>query len=263
MRRTNRLHPFRTEYFQTMANIQPVNFAKHGKKRWQHFSSYAFAARTSVVPLMLTEVRSAASAFPIGFVKHQNNCFPVAILGLEAETNVFVDEQGQWLGAYTPAAFRAWPFSVSYAERGEKLLCVDEDSDLITDGPDGEAFFNEDKTPSEALQGVTRFLARFTQDRDPSLGACSALEAAGLLQPWTAAVRTGSRQWTMDQFLRIDEEALNKLRTSTLASLHKVGAISLAYSQLHSMAHLALVGRLAEQRLPQADARAETVSPDA
>jgi len=246
-----------------MANIQPVTFAKHGKKRWLHFSSYAFATRTSVVPLMLNEIRSAASAFPIGFVKHQNNCFPVAILGLEAQTNVFVDEQGQWLGAYAPAAFRAWPFSVSHAERGEKLLCVDEDSGLIIDGPDGEAFFNEDQTPSEALQGVTRFLARFTQDRDPSLGACSALEAAGLLQPWTAAVRIGSRQWTMDQFLRIDEEALNKLRPSTLASLHNVGAIALAYSQLHSMAQLALVGRLAEQRLPQADARAETISTDA
>ncbi|CAI06985.1 SAPC family protein [Aromatoleum aromaticum EbN1] len=255
--------PFSTEYFQTMANIQPVTFAKYGKKRWQHFSSYAFAARTALVPLMLTEVRNAASAFPIGFAKHQNNCFPVAILGLEAETNVFVDEQGQWLGAYTPAAFRAWPFSVSYAERGEKLLCVDEDSGLITDPPDGEAFFNEDETLSEALQGVMHFLARFTQDRAPSLGACAALEAAGLLQPWTATVRTDRRQWTMDQFLRIDEEALNKLGTSTLASLHKVGAISLAYSQLHSMAHLPLVGRLAEQRLSQADARAETVSPGA
>lgn len=235
-----------------MANIQPVTFATHAGKRWQHFSSYVFAARTTLIPLMLTEVRSAASAFPIAFVKRNNNCVPVAILGLEPETNVFVDEQGRWLGAYIPAALRAWPFSVSYDARGEKVLCVDDDSGLVSDGPGGERFFNDDESPSEALQSVLSFMARFTQDRDPSLAACTALEAAGLLQPWSAVVRTKHRQWSLNEFLRIDEEALNKLRGPALESLHKTNAIALAYSQLHSAAHLPLIGRLAEQRLPAA-----------
>lgn len=236
-----------------MARIQPVTFPTHGNKRWQRFSSYAFAAQTTIVPLMLTEVRAAASAFPIGFVKHEGNCFPAAILGLDEGANLFVDEQGNWLGAYIPAAFRAWPFSVTYSERGDKLLCVDEDSGLVNDGPDGERFFNEDETPSETLQQISTFLARFTQDRDPSLAACAALEAAGVLQPWSVSVRTDQRQWSLEQFLRVDEDALNKLRTSTLASLHKAGALALAYSQLHSQAQLAVVGRLAGQRLAPAE----------
>lgn len=231
-----------------MANIQPVTFTAHGNKRWQRFSSYAFAAQTTMAPLMLTEVRDAASAFPIGFVKHGGNCFPVAILGLDENVNLFVNDQGEWIGAYVPGAFRVWPFSLVYTERGDKLLCVDEDSGLVSDGPDGERFFEEDETPSKVLQEVTSFIARFSQDRDPSLAACAALEAAGVLQPWSAVVRIEDRQWTMDGFMRIDENALNNLRTSTLASLHKAGALALAYSQLHSVAQLAFLGRLAEQR---------------
>ncbi|MDD3676834.1 SapC family protein [Thauera propionica] len=232
-----------------MANIQPVTPNAHANKRWQRFSSFGFAAQSVIVPLMLTEVRSAASAFPIGFLKHENSIVPAAILGLNAGSNVFVDNQGRWMGAYTPAAFRAWPFSIAYSEKGEKLLCVDEDSGLVTDGPDGETFFKEDGTPSEALEGVLRFLARFTQDRDPSLAACSALQAAGVLEPWNAVVRTPTREWTMDGFLRINEDALNNVRTAVLSTLHKSGALSLAYSQLHAMAHLPLLARLAEERL--------------
>lgn len=205
---------------------------------------------------MLTEVRSAASAFPIAFVKHQNNYFPVAILGLDEGVNLFVDETGRWLGAYVPAAFRVWPFSVSTNERGDKLLCVDEDSGLIDDGSEGEIFFNGDGTLSEALQAVSSFLARLSQERDPSLAACAALEAAGLLQPWSAIVRTEGREWSMEQFMRIDEDALNMLRTSALSSLHKAGALALAYSQLHSVAQLALVGRLAGPRLAQKEPEA-------
>ncbi len=246
-----------------MARIQPVTFPTHGNKRWQRFSSYSFAAQSAIAPLMLIEVRSAASAFPIGFVKHEGNCFPAAILGLDEGTNLFVDEQGNWLGAYIPAAFRAWPFSITYTERGDKLLCVDEDSGLVSDGEEGERFFNDDETPSEALQQISSFLAQFSQNRDPSLAACAALEAAGVLQPWTATVRCGERQWSMQEFLRIDEDALNKLRTSTLASLHKAGALALAYSQLHSQAQLAFVGRLAEQRLAQGEPSAAADSADA
>lgn len=232
-----------------MANIQPVTFAAYGNKRWQRFSSYGFAAETIMTPLMLSEVRSAASAFPIAFVKHEGNCFPVAILGLDENVNLFVSGEGEWIGAYIPGTFRAWPFSLIYSERGEKLLCVDEDSGLVSDGPEGERFFEDDGAPSKILQEVTNFIARFSQERDPSLAACAALEAAGILQPWTSVVRIEDRQWSMNGFLRINENALNNLRTSTLASLHKAGALALAYSQLHSVAQLAFLGRLTEQRL--------------
>lgn len=232
-----------------MANIKPVTFENYGNKRWKRFSSYSFAAETTIVPLMLSEVRSASAVFPIAFVKRQTNCLPVAITGFDERSNVFVSADGNWLGTYIPAAFRAWPFSISYAESGEKLLCIDEDSGLINDGPEGEPFFNADQTPSEALQGVINFLARFTQDRDPSLAACTALEAAGVLEPWTATVRTSAREWRLDGFLRVNEKALNELRTQVLYSLHKAGALALAYAQLHAMANLPVVARLAEQRL--------------
>lgn len=243
-----------------MANIQPVTFTAHGNKRWQRFSSYAFAARTTMAPLMLSEVRSAASAFPIGFVKHQGNCFPAAILGLDENVNLFVNAQGEWIGAYIPGAFRVWPFSLVHSERGEKLLCVDEDSGLVGDGPDGERFFDEDETPSATLQEVSSFIARLAQEREPSLAACAALEAAGVLQPWTSVVRIAERQWSMEGFMRIDENALDKLRTSTLASLHKAGALALAYAQLHSVAQLAFLGQLAEARLAAASPGAQPAS---
>lgn len=233
-----------------MANVQPVTFARHGNKRWQRFSDHTFAAHSTIAPLMLPEVRSAANAFPLAFLKYENNLVPVAILGLDAETNVFVDGAGRWLASYTPAALRVWPFSIATSAKRETLLCIDEDSNLVTDGPDGEAFFNNDGSPSAALDGVLRFIAHFTQEREPSIAACAALQVADVLEPWNVVVRTATREWSMEGFLRINESALQKISDKALAALHKAGALSLAYAQLQSMAHLTQLGLMAELRRP-------------
>jgi hypothetical protein len=60
---------------------------------------------------------------------------PVAVQGLAPGQNLFVAPDGRWLAAYTPAAYRGYPFQLAHAENGQQVLCFDEESGLITDGP--------------------------------------------------------------------------------------------------------------------------------
>ncbi len=235
-----------------MANLQPVTVNRHGKQRWRRFSSFAFAAQSTIAPLMLTEVRSAASALPIAFINIQNQLVPVALLGLDQGRNACIGAQGEWLPGYTPASLRVWPFSIGAGSKGERLLCVDEDSGLLTNTEDGEPFFGDDGKPAPALETVLSFLSRLTQEREPSIAAATALLAADVLEPWDVVVRADEREWSLENFMRVTEDALAALPDHSILALHRAGALALAYTQLHSRAQLPALGRRAAQLQPQA-----------
>jgi hypothetical protein len=133
---------------------------------------------------------------------------------------------------------------------------VDEDSGLVTDGPDGEAFLNEDGTPSSAVADVLNFLTQVEANRKVTARICTALQQYELIQPWPIKVQTDEREQSIDGLFRIDEAALNVLPADAFTKLRDTGALIVAYCQLLSMQHLARLGQLAKAHA-QADASQE------
>lgn len=233
-----------------MANIKPVTRSAYTDKRWQRYTSYAFAAADAIVPLVMQELPRAQLTLPIGFAIKDEQAYPVAVQGLQPGINLLVGTNGRWLGAYVPAAYRGYPFVLADTEDGKQVLCVDEDSGLISDSA-GEEFFTPEGEPAKAIEDILAFLQQVYQERQRTLHICSVLHKHNLIQPWTIQVKAGSEEKHIEGLYRIDEKALNLLEYEAYREVSKAGALPLAYCQLLSMQHLQNLARLFEARQQQ------------
>jgi hypothetical protein len=162
----------------------------------------------------------------------------VAVLGVEPNRNLFVGEDGRWLGGYVPAALRGYPFVLGRGADGRQMLCVDEASALVTDGPEGERFFEDDATLSPAVRQTLDFLTRIEQSRVVTATACGVLQGRNLIEPWPITLKTHQAERRIEGLFRVNEGALNALEDDAFVSLRKAGALPLAYAQLLSMQQL-------------------------
>ncbi|MTH99879.1 SapC family protein [Roseibium sp. RKSG952] len=229
-----------------MADIQPISRERHQNRRWLRFNNYDFARSQAIAPIVAAEFPKAVHAFPVGFLKNGEAFFPAAVLGIEAGKNLYVGPDGRWIGGYTPATFRGFPFRIGQTENGNQLLCIDEDSGLITEGPDGEPFFNEDGSMSEELSKILDFLGTTYRNRNATAKVCDMLASKNLFIDWPVTVKTSEGAQTLEGLFRINEEALNKLSAEDFEEVRRSGALPLIYAHLLSMQHLQLLARLAE-----------------
>lgn len=234
-----------------MAQVTVISREQHTAKRWQRYTSYAFAAKDTVAPLVVQELRRACLSLPVGFVKAEKGFQLVAVQGLLPGQNLWVAPDGRWLGAYVPAAYRSYPFVLASTADGRRVLCVREDSGLVNDR-EGESFFDEEGKPAQAVQDVLKFLEQVSASAQLTVRMCALLEEHGLIQPWNVKLRTEDAQRSAEGLYRVDEAAFNAVPAGTLDTLHKAGALPLVYCQLLSMQHMQKLGQLANQHAASA-----------
>lgn len=228
-----------------MPTLAAISRERHANQRWQRFVSYEFARQSVLVPLVAAETPKASMAMPLAFIPQNDSYVPAALMGLEPGRNLLVAPDGRWLGRYVPSALRGYPFSLAKTEDETLVLCIDEDSGLLSDGPDGEPFFNDEGAPAEGLAQVMDFLQQIERNRGATAIACAALAEHDLIRPWPITLKgeTGERQ--VEGIFQIDEAALNQLSDETFLRLRHAGALPLVYCQLLSMQHLPMLGELA------------------
>jgi hypothetical protein len=244
-----------------MPNIAPISRERHADKGWKRFDSYTFAARTALAPLVAAELPKAAMSLPIAFVQQNERYVPVAVLGIEPTTNLFVAPDGRWLGAYIPSALRGHPFILARAEGDNRVLCMDEDSGLLTEAGQGEPFFTELGEPTEGLKQVLDFLQQVERNREQTALVGDALAQLELIQPWPIQLKAGESERQIQGLFRIDEATLNQLSDAHFLELRRAGALPMVYCQLLAMQHIGLLGRLADLRANTSPAPAKTPAP--
>jgi hypothetical protein len=240
-----------------MAKLQPVSRELHSGKRWQRYSSYGFAAGDAVAALVMQELPKACMTLPVGFVAAGEGYMPVAVQGLQAGKNLLVNGDGRWLAEYVPAVYRGYPFTLANTEDGQQVLCFIEDSGLLSD-TDGEAFFDENGEPAEAVKGVLGFLEQVSANRQGTQALCAVLQKHGLIQPWPINLKTDTGDQAVEGLFRVDEAGLNKLPAEAFEEIRQAGALPLVYSQLLSMQHLQKLGQLAQAHAAQATSLPQT-----
>ncbi|QWV18498.1 SapC family protein [Stutzerimonas zhaodongensis] len=239
-----------------MPNYQIVSSGRHAGKRWLRHSDYRFASQYAVVPLALAELPKAAMTLPIALIEQDGTFVPAAVLGLEPERSLFVAADGQWQGGYIPAGLRAYPFRLAATDQGQQVLCVDEDSGLVTEDLQGEAFFDEHNEPTPAIREILSFLEQTASSGQAAKQACDSLKQCGVVSPWPITVTTSEGDRNLGGLFQIDEAALTSLEPAALHELMRAGALPAAYCQLLSTQHLSRLGELA--RLKAAEIAAST-----
>lgn len=230
-----------------MPNYQVISKELFAAKRWLRFTSYAHAQKEAVLPLTIAELSKAMLSLPIGFIREGESFHLVAILNIQPGKNLFIAPNGSWVGQYVPAACRAYPFALARTTDGQQVLCVDADSGMVSDGADGEPFFDEQGEPSKAVLDVMAFLREVEQNRRLTENACAVLARHELIKPWPLVVQgaNGERQ-AVEGLFRIDEQTLNALSGDALQEIRNANGLVVAYCQLLSMQHLPALGKLAE-----------------
>lgn len=230
-------------------SLVPVSPERHGGKAWRGFSGYLHAAGEAAVPLCAAELPRAAADMPVGFLRQEDAVSPVAICALMPGRNFYVAPDGRWLGGYVPAILRAYPFALAAGEGEQRLVCLDEESGLLLEAPDGEGaepFFDDQNQPAGKFSQVVDFLTHLERDRKATAQLCALLDAHGLFADWPMKVDSGQGAQDVTGILRIDEARLNQLSDAAFLEVRRAGALPFIYAHLLSIQRLPLLSRLAQ-----------------
>jgi len=230
-----------------MTKFVPVNKVEHAGKGWRKPKNYSYAAKEALVPIVGLEVAIAAVNMPLAFVKHEQNTQLVGVLGPQVDFNMFVADDGKWLGAYIPGILRSFPFRLAQVQgRAEMALCVESDYLNNPDTP----IYDDAGELARPVAEIVNFLNMYEASRQRTAFSANALEEAGVLTPWPIKVRSpdGREAPALTGLLRVDEAALNALDEAAFLKLRKIGALPIAYGQMLSISRLELLARLGALR---------------
>lgn len=203
------------------------------------------AALGDAVMYMLTypmEFRDIQSCYPILFTKDPNTggFFPAAVLGFEADQNLFLKDQ-HWDAAYVPAMARRQPFLIATGGEGEDrapVVSLDREHPRVSED-EGEALFDSEGATTEFLQQKIALLDKLHNGLQHGKGFVDALLRHELLEPITLdiAFNDGSKQ-TLQGFYSIAEERLYQLQGDVLESLNKAGYLQPVFMAVASLSRI-------------------------
>jgi hypothetical protein len=223
---------------------------------------YTFCRRVNSVPLTAVEFRSAAGEYPIVFVADGQSVQPAVVLGLRAQENLYVSDDGEWQGRYVPAFVRRYPFVFSQGtEDRHFVLCVDEAFHGFNRAGRGNALFTPDGQPSTYVERVLRFLQDYRAQFVRTRAFCARLAQLELFVPMRARVGAAGAEVSLGGFSIVDRNRLKALSGERLTELMAEDELELVYLHLQSLRNFeamrhrlpaAAVARIAEPELPGA-----------
>jgi hypothetical protein len=230
------------------SRIEALNPERHADLAIKADGNYVFARKANSVPINAIEFGMASRNYPIVFSTDERGV-PVAVLGLQAGENLFVDADGQWeRGQYIPAYVRRYPF-IALAPKDSKdyALCLDVGSPLLEAG--GERKLFADKQPTDLTRKALEFCQTFQTQLDGTRIFVEAVEKQGLLATRAAKVTLQSGEnRSLTGFRLIDERKFNALPDDIFLDWRRRGWIGLVYAHLASQSCWThLVERAAKQ----------------
>ena len=201
-------------------------------------------------PVFLSEFRNAQAYYPIVFQQGDGGgLHPVALMGLRAGENLFLDARG-WDAHYIPLAIERGPFMIGRG--GDELMVhVDMDSPRIGRG-EGEPVFLEHGGATEFLDRMNSVLLTIHTGVEELPLFTAALRKHALIESFVLDVEAADGSSNrLSGFLTIDEARLAALDGPALAELHASGYLTAAYMMLASTAHLRDLIERYNRRLPR------------
>ena len=196
--------------------LVPLNPDVHKNLSIRQNQSFSFAAKTNVVPVVLREIASAAKHYPIVFAGDGSGAM-LAVLGLKADENLFVDDKGNWKEAtYIPAYIRRYPFYIAKSTEVEgPIMCMDESSDLLNQ--DGGKVLIKDGKVTDDMKKIADFANNIQNFLEATYLFGQGLEEKGLLENKNVAIKLGDEvQAQIDGFKTVNREKFDAVDGKTL-----------------------------------------------
>lgn len=227
--------------------IMPLNKEQHAATKINNNNAFSHISEEHMLPVVVHEFVVAGAEFPIVFIKTNDTYQPVAMLGLTAKQNLFLQDN-KWQALYVPRAVRNYPLVlVKDKPDGDRLLvAVDESSERVSQA-EGHALFNEDGSESEFLTQRKQLMADYVDMGVVTRNFVEKLQSLDLIVEQVLTLNINGDERRINGIHLIDEKKLNELSDDVFLELRKNGYLTAIYAQLMSLQHTQkLVKRIAE-----------------
>lgn len=243
-------------------DLMPLNSRDHAKWSSRSVEKAPWVAGQHAVPLTVDEFAQAQRHYPIVFSSGENPV-PLALMGLNENTNVFFDAEGTALeDAYFPAYLRRYPFLLARLtpDAQDMSLCFDPSSEIVGEFADGQALF-DGETPSEHTKSLLAFCEQFEEAGLRTQAFVEELKKADLLMDGEVAIQHNDRPdqpFVYRGFQMVNQEKLRELRGDQLRKWNENGLLPLIYAHLFSLDQMRIIfaKQVAQGKGPSMDAAA-------
>jgi hypothetical protein len=243
--------------------LVPLNSKEHGKHCLLPVNDYRCASSQLVAPIVIDEVADVAREYPIVFPVGSR--LPVALLGIEKDSNAYIGNHGQWLASYIPAHLRHYPLKLasikdaatansgkaqSESEKSKNGVAKAKSSDearfvvlLDIESPfvsqhQGEPMFDALGKLTRLTEQKKALMEQVQRRAVITQRLVQAIEEAGLLKERSIRIkRPGQADRQVGGVRAIDESVLNKMNDAAFNKLRNSGALPLVYAALLSWAN--------------------------
>ena len=230
-------------------NIVALNANTHKGYYLETAKNYKFAQNTNSTYIAHIEFLKASREYPIVFASDQNKAiYPVVLLGLGKDQNLFVDKKGNWLGIYIPAYVRRYPFILASTTENDANLtiCIDEAYSGFNKDKKGEKLFESNSNHTQFLKNSIEFLREFNRHTQVTTAFCQSLQKLNILEPMKLSMKTNDgKEVSMGGFMGVNRNKFKELPQNQVHELFKTDQLELIYLHLASLSNVeTLMNRL-------------------
>jgi len=196
---------------------------------------YAFVRETQLVPITVTEFVHVAMNYPIVFAGEEKT--PAAVMGMKADSNIFIDNEGLFVeGSYIPAFIRRYPFAsaMNNGDTENMMICFDRASPMVTEN--AVAPFFEGTELSESTKQAVEFVKNYEAETLGTRNFVKVMQELDMFETQDVKVavpkegETGVDEKKMGTYMGISEKKMLDLTPEKLAELRNNGGLSAMYS---------------------------------
>ena len=227
--------------------IVPLSKEQHKKLYLEPVEGFGFATGTNSLYIAAAEFPRAAREYPVVFGQDgQGNMFPLVLLGLKKNENLFVDKSGKWNADYIPAYARRYPFILATPDQkgNQFTVCIDESYAGFNTAKEGQPLFNAKGEDGPVLKQAVDFLREYQSHVRLTEAFCKNLKDLEILEPMQANVSLKSgEKLQVAGFQCVSRAKLKELTPKKLVDLAKSDQLELIYCHLQSLANVANLTR--------------------
>jgi hypothetical protein len=220
---------------------------------------YGFARSSVTVALSASEVPAACMEYPCVMARLPDGSWSLlAVTGLQTGHNLFVAEDGSWLGTHLPATLATWPFRLMRETQDPSHFVVAVQLSELNEAA-GDPLFDAAGAEAPWLMERLRELVETDAALKETARQIAMLDQAGvLIERSFQAVLADGRDVELNGFWVVDEAKLQALPADAVHQLHAQGVLWLAYLQLLSVRRFRPLVVLAGRGAPASSATANT-----
>lgn len=216
-------------------NPVAINRQDHNRLRFTPANNYGFTRGLTHISVQTFELERLSEYYPIVFDSQAGG--PMAILGLVAGRNAWLNERDQWCAPVIPVQLSCYPFGLQQIDGGQYAIFMDADAETLQ-SKKGKLLYNrrgESFYPSPLLKAMKARLEEIERQKLLTAAAFSALTEYRVLSPGQLDFVLHGQSHRLNGFSVLDWDKIEALDVTIREGWQRTGLWQLLKAQTASV----------------------------